>query len=277
MNLRLNLQTASALAAGLLLILAVINAVLSEAELRGLGRMTYQGDALVRLRAAVPDIDSFEFFNVNKLNPFIPFHMRGPEMEAGNRRDNGIPPPPPVRKNQAPPPPPRLPPLVYPKLNATPADAPRAVGLIGTETTTMLLVRQGAVAVPVPIGGTMNGWTLVEVAGGNQAVWDDPSGTRHTFPVGSGDLAEALPDAAGQGAGKDGGKKPGEAQVIKPKAPKKPADGQAVDRNAVKTDGKTDGKKDAKTKPTNAPRDAKDEGKATRQNKTVPETPVITK
>ena len=77
MPVRLNLQTAAALIAALLLVLAVINAALSDAVLLPLGRMTYQGDALVRMRIGelrerrLPGIPPIEEFMARRFTPAV--------------------------------------------------------------------------------------------------------------------------------------------------------------------------------------------------------------
>lgn len=278
MTLRLNLQTASALIAGLLLLLAVIGAVWSDAVLLPLGRMTYQGEPLVRVVASVPDIGPFESFNVNNQNPFIPFHMRDPEARKIDDRAKAIAAGGSGRKPVRPPtsgvtvvPPPTAPPVLkYPRLPGRPADAPRAMGMIGTEANIVLLVRQadGSGATPVPIGGTCNGWTLMAVEGGNQAVWEDPSGTRHTFPVGSGTLAEAQELATGGGEAKDQGKA---ADGTK-------KDGEAKVPEVKKVDVKPDGKKDPRNKGadgTGKTGAALPEGRPPRRVRPPPDAPMV--
>jgi hypothetical protein len=276
MHLRLNPQTASALIAGLLLMAAAVNAILSETVQITLGRMTYQGDPLVRMRASVPDIGVFESFNVNDDNPFIPYHLRLTERaKVGQRRTEQASGRPIVKPVVKPggvvlvKPKPAPPPLTFPRLNASAADAPRAMGMIGNAENTMLLVRQGEGGglLPVPIGGTTNGWTLMAVEGGNQAVWEDPSGTRHTFPVGTGALADAQALATSGGGdqdAKDGKKKPEDAK--KPDGAKKADDAKKTAKPKVEAKP-TDGSRKAPT-----PEPAK-EGRPRRTR--APETPTV--
>ena len=88
----------------------------------------------------------------------------------------------------------RPPKLIYPRLPSAIPDAPHALGLIGTANQAVILVRasDSQASVPIAIGGTINRWTLIAVEGGNQAVWEDPSGTRHTLPIGEGVDANAF-------------------------------------------------------------------------------------
>lgn len=215
MRSSVNVQALSAMIGGGLLLPAIVFFALSDPGSVVTGRMTYQGDPLVVFRASVPAIADFKYFNVNEHNPFIPWTERDIEGPITKGRKTW-PLPGTVTTPQARTPSttiipkPFKPPLKYPKLNASGADAPKAIGLIGTDQQAVLLVRSAAALtpVPVPIGGRCNGWTLLAIAGGNQAVWKDASGIKHTFPIGDGNLAEAQQLAeSGSGEGTEPEKK----------------------------------------------------------------------
>jgi hypothetical protein len=191
MQRHLNPQTMSAMAGGLLLFLAILYAILSNPLPVPIGRMTFKGDPLVMIEASVPDIADFAHFNINPENPFVPYNVRLVERELHKLRNAGTRPlPPPNNGNKSngqvivkti-----KKPVLVLPKLTPAGASAPRVIGMIGSEKQSVLMVRDAdsLVATPVPIGGSFNGWTLISIESGNQAVWEDVSGTRHTFPIG---------------------------------------------------------------------------------------------
>jgi hypothetical protein len=190
MMLRMNVERGAAVAAGAVLIVALITMSLSDPAVARTGRLTYKGAPLVLLRASKPEIGPFEEFNVNDDNPFIPWQDRNDQSQLiSGRRKSG--PTKPVEKPVIRPvvKPPKL---VLPRLTPAIPEAPRAIGLIGSADYAVLLVRSPDAAsdIPVPIGGTTNGWTLLEVESGNVAVWEDPSGTKHRFPIGEGTLHE---------------------------------------------------------------------------------------
>jgi hypothetical protein len=185
-------------AAGLLLVAAAINAALSQPVAATTPRIVYQGDPLVRLKATMPTIGAFGDFNVNDDNPFIPWHERDLQRALiGNQRNGKAPPERAVVRT-----PTKPPPLVYPRLVPGGTAPPAAIGLIGFGEHAVLLIRNGddATSVPVPLGGSANGWILADIEDNNRAVWRNADGLTVALPIGQGTLGQNPPAADSKAA-----------------------------------------------------------------------------
>ena len=154
--------------------------VLSEFPIADPGHPTTSAGALQILEATVPSIGDFSDFNVNNQNPFIPSHARQVEIAAGSRPKS-------APGTKLPSPTASTPALPALPTIASPTEAGPAV-------TGILLSHQGPQALitfpgdkhatVMKPGEAANGWTLVDIVGGNVVrLKDEGSGTTHDFAV----------------------------------------------------------------------------------------------
>jgi hypothetical protein len=139
------------------------------------------------LAASVPPIGDFRGeFNVNPLNPFVPFDVRNEEVRSITAPVrvgpvNPIPVPAPIstvvieepKKPQ------------YPTLKPRDAGAPECLGVVRKGDTAVLVARlPGQEKVGIETGGELGGWKLVGIEFG-VARFTDPAGEMHELPIGS--------------------------------------------------------------------------------------------
>lgn len=201
------------LTAFLLCAAAVSWLVLSEHPVTEPGDPRTRADAVRRMEASVPSISPFEQFNVNNLNPFVPFSVRQTEADNINQKPKPTAAKPAVEVIAPVPKP-------LPRLGQGAGDAPQAVGVIGrADGSQQLVLRDGAADRLVAVGGEVGAWTLVGIENGTVALWRDPRGrvTRHMIGEGDGTAAPATAPASKPAA------KPVAKSAAKPES--KPAKG----------------------------------------------------
>ncbi len=231
--MRLNLEFLAALAALLLLGAAVVFWLAGNPQVAHPGVPTYSGPALRHLEAHVPQVGPFESFYVNEDNPFIPFHLRGPERRARGPRTVAPPPAPPVLRPRGPVTvvEPQTPVAKLPRLTPAAATAPQCTGLLRSDEGTVLMVRMPAgTTSQLVVGGSVDGWKLIAIDNDNVARFTDPDGQEETFPIGEGDVtiaqggdAPATPAPVKAPAPKNGPPKSGALLPTGPQMPPKAA------------------------------------------------------
>ena len=145
------------------------------------GKPTTKADPVLILEAAVPAIGEFTQFNVNDVNPFVPFNLRTIE-------DITIKKPPPKTGGKPPPKGPtvEVPKIVLPRLGGSIANGPKATGvLLSHDSQQAFLTFPGdSKATTMKPGDSVRGWTLVEVIGTNVArMKDDATGVTHDLVI----------------------------------------------------------------------------------------------
>jgi hypothetical protein len=212
-------------AAGVCLVLAIAWLATSDFPVVDPGKPTTKAGPVLILEAAVPAIGDFTQFNVNDINPFVPFTLRTVESQTIKTptRTGGKPQPKPIT--------PEVPKLILPKLGAIGADAPKATGvLLSHDLTQAFLTYPGDTkATMLKPGDSVKGWTLVEIIGTNVVrVKDDATGVVHALVI-----AETANEPRAKPEGKDGkkGNKPG--------LPGKDAGDQKTDAAGADRDGKS--------------------------------------
>ena len=145
------------------------------------GKPTTKATPVVILEAAVPAIGDFTQFNVNDVNPFVPFNLRGVEADSIKRPPSktGI-------KPQPKEPTADVPKIVLPKLGGPLANGPKVTGvLLSHDSQQVFLTYPGdSRTTTLKPGDSVRGWTLVEVIGTNVVrMKDDSTGTVHDLVI----------------------------------------------------------------------------------------------
>lgn len=176
--------TAPQLCAGvsaLCLVAAIAWLVTAEFPVVDPGKPTTKADPVLILEAAVPAIGDFTQFNVNDVNPFVPFNLREVETKTIKQPPpkTGVKPPPKAQTVE-------VPKIVLPKLGGSLANGPKATGvLLSHDSEQAFLTFPGDnKATTMKPGDSVRGWTLVEVIGTNVArMKDDATGAIHDLVV----------------------------------------------------------------------------------------------
>ena len=171
----------SAAGAAACLILSVAWFATADFPIVDLGKPTTKADPVLILEAAVPAIGEFTQFNVNDVNPFVPFNLREVEIKTIKQ-------PPPKTGGKPPPKGPtvEVPKIVLPRLGGSIANGPKATGvLLSHDSQQAFLTFPGDTkATTMKPGDSVRGWTLVEVIGTNVArMKDDASGVTHDLVI----------------------------------------------------------------------------------------------
>ena len=144
------------------------------------GKPTTKAAPVLILEAAVPAIGDFTQFNVNDVNPFVPFNLR--EVETKTIKQ----PPSKGVKPQPKGPTVEVEKIVLPKLGGPLANGPKVTGvLLSHDSQHVFLTYPGDTkATTLKPGDSVRGWTLVEVIGTNVArLKDDATGAIHDLVV----------------------------------------------------------------------------------------------
>lgn len=195
----MNIQRFVAILAILIAVLLALWVVTNLEDETSLGSPRTKDKALPAYVATIPRIGDFKSeFNINEVNPFVPFDVsqRAEAEIKGTPRIR-----PPVTRPVIPPPP-QNPVVVdqpakprYPALKPKDIGAPECLGVVRKGDTAVLVARRpGEEKVNLEVGGVINGWTLREIAVG-VARFSDPAGELHELPIGTAD-ATAAPDRA---------------------------------------------------------------------------------
>jgi len=214
------------------LVASIVWLLTAEFPITDPGKPSTKADPVVILEAAVPAIGEFTQFNINDVNPFVPYNLRiiesgiskQPPKPAGNTR-----PKPAVSAT--------VPAIILPKLGAAQINAPKATGvLISHDGPQAFMTFPGDnKATTLKPGDSVKGWTLVEVIGTNVArMRDDATGVVHNLVV----AETANPSKAKPS--KDAGDKSGDKDV----------DGK---KPTAEGKGKSDQKPSLKAAPSEAP------------------------
>ena len=171
----------SAAGAAACLILSVAWLASADFPIVDLGKPTTKADPVLILEAAVPAIGDFTQFNVNDVNPFVPFNLREVEIKTIKQ---------PLPKTGGKPPPKgptvEVPKIVLPRLGGSIANGPKATGvLLSHDSQQAFLTFPGDTKVTImKPGDSVRGWTLVEVIGTNVArMKDDATGVTHDLVI----------------------------------------------------------------------------------------------
>ena len=181
--------------AGVSLVLAIAWLATSDFPVVDPGKPTTKAGPVLILEAAVPAIGDFTQFNVNDVNPFVPFTLRTVESQTIKTpiKTGGKPQPKPIIAD--------VPKIILPKLGAVGPDAPKATGvLLSHDLTQAFLTYPGETkATMLKPGDSVKGWTLVEVIGTNVVrVKDDATGVVHALVI-----AETANEPRAKPEGKD--------------------------------------------------------------------------
>jgi hypothetical protein len=221
----MNPERLIAASAALLLIVAFAWFLTSDPQIANPGVPTFNGPVLRGLYAEVPVVGPFKTFNVNDMNPFVPWAQSVAEANTYKPKPTRTitedqPKPPRMRPPRPPAVPVEPPPVVVtlPKLTPAAATAPQCVGLVGAEGEQMVVVRMPGAdgTVSWAPGTTVLGWTLISIDNSNQATFTDPTGAIMVFPIGDGDLALAQTLVNPSIDAPPPKTKPGEGALLKP-------------------------------------------------------------
>jgi hypothetical protein len=150
------------------------------------------GEPVEILVVSAPPIGDFKTFNVNPLNPFVPYQERKDEEGEIDARNN-----PRIRPPVDPPKPERQP-YIPPKLDEKKVAAPNCTGLIIHESGRLILEvsmgDQGPKTLLRP-GESVAGWQLLEISNGI-AKFRDPDGKEVALVISPGATANSLPKAS---------------------------------------------------------------------------------
>ena len=145
------------------------------------GKPTTKASPVLILEAAVPAIGDFSQFNVNDVNPFVPFNLRGIESETIKRPPSktGVKPQPkgPTVEVEK---------IVLPKLGGPLANGPKVTGVLLSHDSQQVFLTYPGDSKPSTLkpGDSVRGWTLVEVIGTNVVrMKDDATGTVHDLVI----------------------------------------------------------------------------------------------
>ncbi len=163
--------------------LAAVWRGLAQDEPIALDAPTTDSAAVVPLIATTPIIPPFAHFDVNNLNPFVPFAVREAERQ---RIENPTPPAPPPEIIQRPPEP-ELPPepLRLPVLSRAKDPVPECVGLIAHASgrrALLVRMRPGEPPGSLTVGEDVDGWRL-DAIDGTTARWTSPAGDQRAFVI----------------------------------------------------------------------------------------------
>ena len=194
------------------------------------GKPTTKADPVLILEAAVPAIGDFTQFNVNDVNPFVPFNLREVEIKTINQPQTkkGVKPPP--KEPTA-----EVLKIVLPKLGGPLANGPKVTGvLLSHDSQQVFLTYPGdSKTTTLKPGDTVRGWTLVEVIGTNVVrMKDDATGTVHDLviadspnkarPKKTDDKKDDKKSDKGDGGNKPGTSKAPEQKSVPPPDQKRP-------------------------------------------------------
>lgn len=155
----------------------------------GFGPPRTKDTALPAYAAAIPRIGDFKKeFNINEVNPFVPFAVSQRAEEEIKALSRPKPPPPVIPL----PPPPAGPVIVeepkkpqYPPLSVQAAGAPECLGVVRKGDRAVLIVSlPGEPKVILEVGEEVTGWKL-QAIGVGVASFSDPAGATHELPIGS--------------------------------------------------------------------------------------------
>lgn len=193
----------SAALAGACLLAAIAWLVSSEFPVVDPGKPTIKAGPVLILEAAVPAIGTFDQFNINDINPFVPFNLRVTEIGA-IKTPAKIGPKSQPKPQQTP----EVPKIVLPKIGASSLNAPKATGVLLSQAgaQAFLTYHGDANATMLKPGDSVKGWTLVEVIGTNVVrMKDDSTGVVHDLVIAeTANEAKKKPDAKDTKETKDG-------------------------------------------------------------------------
>jgi hypothetical protein len=177
---------------GFLLLAAVGYFAISSPERVKLDAPTIAGEPVEILVVSAPPIGDFKTFNVNPLNPFVPFQERKDEEGEIAARNNPRPRP------AVDPPQPQRDPYIPPKLDEKKIATPNCTGLISHESGRLILEVSMGDKGPKTLlrpGESVEGWQLIEISNGS-AKFRDPDGKEATLLITPGATANSLPKAS---------------------------------------------------------------------------------
>lgn len=166
-------------AAGLVFCAALAWLVISEHPVPDPGPGTTKAVAIQHLRADVATIGTFEQFNVNAENPFIPVHMRAAEKQSMAEKPTkvGPKPPPEVIVDK---------PKPLPKIGGWTGATPACLGVVTAAGSERIILRFPGEQADrnLAVGETINRWTLTRIEHGQVALLRDPGGTIQRVVIG---------------------------------------------------------------------------------------------
>jgi hypothetical protein len=186
----MNGQVLLAMVGGVVLAGAITWMVLVDESMPRPSRAAYRGPEFRTYSAAMPPIDGFEGFNVNELNPFVPWHERNRE-EQRVRQPPAKPairvrPPPEIKVKE----PPKYNP---PRKSEGGGQAPLVRAIVARNSSSAAIVDKVLIEFPgstttktLGVGESAEGWTLVGIEHGTLVVLRDQNGRDFRFTVGDG-------------------------------------------------------------------------------------------
>lgn len=137
---------------------------------------------VAQMRVDIEEIQSFDQYYINEVNPFVPFNQREPERKRmwtrRNRPRDAKPPvtiPEEKKPVETPTLPVKLPELVLPTIKPTDAVAPKIIGNVSMGDRFLVFVELGDKEAQMQAGDKIGGWTLLRMED-TQVFFQDPDG-----------------------------------------------------------------------------------------------------